>query len=490
MSFLLHFSNYLIGGNVPIDDGVDKLNRKYTILILICLSLPLVTKQFAGDPIECFTPTYFTEPQARYVNSYCWTASTYYIIPVDVEDREQVTRVHSVTFDEEGGSTSIRGERIKVNYYQWAPIILLVEAGLFYIPFAIWNSTAKNSGIKVGRLLKKVSVISQYTPGHPDRDALIAEFLDQFNTLMGVSKCCPGTVCKFDCNLACGGNPSSSLFILYMIVKIMYVFNILMQYFLLTVFLGKGYLFHGVEVVEKLINKKEWWTSPRFPLQTLCQVLAAQQGSLRTYTCQCVLPINLFNEKIFSFIWFFFALLLPVTIYSALIWVWRTFTCSRIAFVHYYLWRTRRVGKEDLYNNARKMAIQYLGWDGCLVLRLIEMNHGGTILTILTERLWEFYEGLERAQQDGGDPEAFLSQRPPIFACGPFPTQGPPTVTPTPTGAYGFYGKHYLPGTPGAYPGYMWNHQDMATPGYSGYPRIRGKIRRADPGLSTPLIQP
>lgn len=477
MSFLLHFSNYLIGGNVPIDDSIDKLNRKYAILILICLSLPLVTKQFAGEPIECFTPTYFTEPQARYVNSYCWTASTYYVVPTSLEEHEQLTRVHSVTYDEDK-PPKIKGEKIKVNYYQWAPIILLVEAGLFYIPFAIWNAVAKNSGIKVGRLLKKVSVISQYTPGHPDRDALIVEFLDQFNTLMGVSNCCPGTVCKFDCNFNCGGKPSSSLFILYMSIKTLYIFNILFQYFLLTLFLGRGYLFHGIEIIEKLINKKEWWTSPRFPLQTLCQVLAAQQGSLRTYTCQCVLPINLFNEKIFSFIWFFFAILLPVTIYSALIWLWRIFSCSRTAFVHYYLWRTRRVGKEDLYNSARKMALNYFGWDGCLVLRLIEMNHGGTILTALTERLYDFYEGFEKAQRDTGDPETYL-QRTPSYSVNPFPAQASNNVAPPPPTAtsYGFYGRHFLSGTPGHYPGYIWNHQELGTPGFSSYPRIRGKIR-------------
>lgn len=37
---------------------------------------------------ECFTPTYFTEPQARYVNSYCWTASTYYLVAADQDDED------------------------------------------------------------------------------------------------------------------------------------------------------------------------------------------------------------------------------------------------------------------------------------------------------------------------------------------------------------------------------------------------------------------
>lgn len=79
----------LIGGiHVPVDDGVDKLNRKYTLLVFLFLALPIFTKQYIGDPIECFTPTYFTEPQARYVNSYCWTASTYYLVAADVDDED------------------------------------------------------------------------------------------------------------------------------------------------------------------------------------------------------------------------------------------------------------------------------------------------------------------------------------------------------------------------------------------------------------------
>lgn len=86
---VLSFNRFhdLIGGiHVPVDDGVDKLNRKYTLLVFLFLALPIFTKQYIGDPIECFTPTYFTEPQARYVNSYCWTASTYYLVAADADD--------------------------------------------------------------------------------------------------------------------------------------------------------------------------------------------------------------------------------------------------------------------------------------------------------------------------------------------------------------------------------------------------------------------
>lgn len=71
---------------MPVDDGVDKLNRKYTLLVFLFLALPIFTKQYIGDPIECFAPVYFAEHQSRYINSYCWTQSTYYMVPVGDPD--------------------------------------------------------------------------------------------------------------------------------------------------------------------------------------------------------------------------------------------------------------------------------------------------------------------------------------------------------------------------------------------------------------------
>ena len=89
----------LIGGiHVPVDDGVDKLNRKYTLLVFLFLALPIFTKQYIGDPIECFTPTYFTEPQARYVNSYCWTASTYYLVAAEAEEDDYESFTGQVSY--------------------------------------------------------------------------------------------------------------------------------------------------------------------------------------------------------------------------------------------------------------------------------------------------------------------------------------------------------------------------------------------------------
>ena len=297
-----------------------------------------------------------------------------------------------------------RLRRVRVGYYQWAPLILLVQGCCFYVPFLVWNSCAHNAGVKLRRLLKKASDIASLPPGCQQREALLAEFVDQFHTLVtGEAGWCTDPACRLPLSCrCCVGGPSRYLCLLYLLVKSLYVLNVGLQFILLGSFMGRGFLRHGLELMRRFLVEGDWWASPRFPLQTLCQVRAAIQGGLRTYTCQCVLPINVFNEKIFSVVWFYLAFLMPLNVISLLFWVWRTFRCNRLAYVRLCLWRTRLVGMAEVGRLARKISANYLGWDGVFVLRLIEHNHGSIMATLIVSRLWEFYANQMKMQEDGG----------------------------------------------------------------------------------------
>lgn len=39
-----------------------------------------------------------------------------------------------------------------VNYYQWVPFVLLVEAVMFYLPYSLWNTLSTHSGIDLHSL--------------------------------------------------------------------------------------------------------------------------------------------------------------------------------------------------------------------------------------------------------------------------------------------------------------------------------------------------
>ncbi|KAG8187453.1 hypothetical protein JTE90_009524 [Oedothorax gibbosus] len=418
MSFLLRFHDLIGGIHVPIDDGIDKLNRKYTLLIFLFLALPIFTKQYIGDPIECFTPTYFTESQSRYVNSFCWTTSTYYLVTdgtVDDIGEPAENTLDPKTLSDEIDYSAAAGEdnaitadklrRVRVTYYQWSPLILLVQGCCFHLPFVLWGACAHNAGVKIRRLLKRASDIASLPPGCQQREALLSEFVDQFHTMVnGNVGCCADPSCRIPITCRCGTGPSRYLCLLYLLVKTLYVLNVFLQFLLLTAFMGRGYFKHGVELLRRLAADGDWWNSPRFPLQTLCQVRAAIQGGLRTYICRCVLPINVFNEKIFSVVWFFLALILPLNSVSLFLWVWRIFPCNRLAFIRLTLWRTRLFSLSEISRASKKVESTYLGWDGVFVLRLIEHNHGSNLATVILGKLWEFYANQMKAQEEGGGP--------------------------------------------------------------------------------------
>jgi hypothetical protein len=64
----------------------------------------------------------------------------------------------------------------------------------------------------------------------------------------------------------------------------------------------------------------DWPMSDRFPRVTLCDFQIRQQTNVHRYTVQCVLPINLFNEKVFLLIWFWLIFVGLSTVLDILYW--------------------------------------------------------------------------------------------------------------------------------------------------------------------------
>ena len=59
-----------------------------------------------------------------------------------------------------------------------------------------------------------------------------------------------------------------------------------------------------------------------------------QQTNVHRYTVQCVLPINLFNEKIFIFIWFWLLAMASMSIFNIIHWLTRqTILSTQTAYV-------------------------------------------------------------------------------------------------------------------------------------------------------------
>ena len=68
---------------------------------------------------------------------------------------------------------------------------------------------------------------------------------------------------------------------------------------LLQYVLGDGYHVFGWQALKDLILGLDWQASPMFPRITLCSFEIRRLGqNIHRYTVQCLLSVNLFNEKV------------------------------------------------------------------------------------------------------------------------------------------------------------------------------------------------
>ncbi|KAL5006065.1 hypothetical protein ScPMuIL_017223 [Solemya velum] len=376
------------------DDYVDRLNHLYTVTILVVFALFVGGGQYVGDPIECWCPAEFTKPFIAYTKSYCWVKNTYFLpmhesIPTSIEEREDS----------------------EIVYYQWIPIILVFMAFMFKIPYIMWKMLNSFSGINLNKIV--VLTANTQVGDAKKRDGMvvnIANYLDKWlythrqyrnNIAVRVRK----NVSAVGCFLF---NHREGTFLtgIYLLCKVFYLANVIGQFFILNGFLGGFYSLYGVEVLDNVVSNKVWRESLRFPRVTLCDFRIRQLQNIQRYTVQCVLPINLFNEKIFIFLWFWFLVVAIITASNFLLWLWRSlFRENRVKFVKKYLRIVEAINGSSDKKICRRFSDEYLRDDGIFLLRIVAKNSNEVLLTDLIHYLWKMYNKRlnAEAETDGGD---------------------------------------------------------------------------------------
>lgn len=94
------------------------------------------------------------------------------------------------------------------------------------------------------------------------------------------------------------------------------------QMFLIDRFLGGTFLTFGLDVIRFMEDDQEIRVDPMifvFPRMTKCSFIKfGTSGELEKYDSLCILPINIVNEKIYIFLWFWFLLLVFLTFFVLL----------------------------------------------------------------------------------------------------------------------------------------------------------------------------
>jgi len=363
----------LVFGASRCDDSfADRLSYKYTVLMLVLFAIVVTNKQFGTKHIQCkfsrkkkerhdysfrmfdlgwvpaqFTKNYevirmrnviictlmFTFFFQEYVNDICWVSNTYYI-PLE----QKVPKI-----ERERRQNELR-------YYQWIPFILLLQAFCFYFPHIVWRSLSRRSGIDVRDIVdaainyKSVDTATKDDKHKTELMEYIVEAIDKYvddprrqpderGHRISLKRIIM-TVCIF-----MGKYLGNYLIIVYFTTKALFITNAVCQIFLLNLFLGQEFHLFGIQVLKRIIEGRGrdlrkldelelifrfrigWDTQSRyFPKVTLCDFQireALHPRDSHRYTVQCVLPLNLFSQQIFTFIWFWYMMVfLVVRIHS------------------------------------------------------------------------------------------------------------------------------------------------------------------------------
>ena len=205
------------------------------------------------------------------------------------------------------------------------------------------------------------------------------------------------------CCVICGRRFGNYLVVLYIFTKIIFIINVIGQLFLLNAFLGTNFHFYGIEVIKSLAQGIDWTESARFPRVVMCDFKVRHLGNVQRYTVQCVLPINLFNEKIYLFIWFWMVFVAALTCFSLLSWIMRiSFHGDHHRYIRKHLRLMDNIERYSDKKIATGFVDKYLCQDGVFVMRLVGHNTNTITITEFLCSLWDNYRAkplLEMADQ-------------------------------------------------------------------------------------------
>ncbi|XP_059164057.1 innexin unc-9-like isoform X3 [Physella acuta] len=396
--------DYIIGGFARYqrlqssndDDAVDRLNHIYTVTLLVVLSIFVSGKQYVGNAIECFCECgEFAASKRDYVETYCWLKNTYKVnsdlqIPKDREDRKKE----------------------EIAYYQWVPIALLVMAAMFKLPNLLWRVFSYNSGMDLNQVASLV-INSQVGPTDKAKETMkqVAEYIDRWleghrqfnwNAVVRTKKYLSKRCCFF---CFWGKRFGTYLTGLYLLAKFLFVLIDIFVFLILQKVLGDWYSLYGFNLLAGVFDTTRddlWNESPYFPKVTFCDTDIAQQTNKQAFTVQCALPINMFNEKIFAFLWFWMFMVSVVTVINFLYWVykWVFGGLKYIYNVKKFLKAKGLLVTEYDRLQAGQFGRQYLRRDGAFVLAVILNNSNEVVMGDLVSELWKIYRSKPMSKRD------------------------------------------------------------------------------------------
>ncbi|KAI4460493.1 innexin [Holotrichia oblita] len=278
---------YLIDKAI-IDNMIFRAHYRITCALLFVCCIIVTANNLIGDPIQCINGG---GVPYHVINTYCWITYTFTL------PHEQHKAIGSQVAGPGLGNEN--QERVYHSYYQWVPFVLFFQGVMFYVPHMIWKNWEEG----------KIRMISEGMRGsitgareeRQERQSRLVQYLVETMHMHNT--------------YAFG----------YFLAEALNFVNVILNIFMTDKFLGGAFLDYGTEVIRFSNMNQENRTDPMvlvFPRVTKCTFHKyGPSGSIQKHDALCVLALNILNEKIYIFLWFWFIILAVLTgmalVYSA-----------------------------------------------------------------------------------------------------------------------------------------------------------------------------
>lgn len=267
-----------------IDNPVFRLHYRITSAIFFGSSVLTTAVAFFGKPIDCISDGLVNRPDV--LNTYCWTHSTFTLDERSIDPKFWKNHIHPGVGAENDGHS-----KIFHSYYQWVPFVLFLQGIFFYLPHWLWK-------IAEGGRIRQMTDGSRGLKIGADSDRK-THCKALFEYLTQTMRCHRQLVYAF---IAC---------------EVINFINVVSNMFFINRFLGGVFLKYGTRVIEFTNEDQEERWDPMivaFPRMTKCSFhFYGSSGTIQKSDALCLLPLNIVNEKIYIFLWFWLIILAVVT---------------------------------------------------------------------------------------------------------------------------------------------------------------------------------